>query len=192
MPTYDTVNKIVIADQAPTSDAVNTDVLRDLYSDAKVQWLNDLALNKFKFPWTTVGGNPLPDGGVVPRFFFLRPPWVLRPYEADHAWNLSGNIFRLDGAKLTTATLGDFTVEINVITDVGPQDLLGAIAVGNKSFANILVEMYQRFDLLEGSSNRHWKDSSRIAIGYDENSDTADIDLRSTDNGDGTFDVERQ
>jgi len=143
VPIYDVATRTVIADTAPVSGAVNTNVQIDLFSDAKVQWINDDALNRIEFPWTVIGGNSLPDGGVVPRFFFLKPPWVLRPYEADHAWNLSGNIFRLDGAKLTTSTLGDFTVEVNVITDVGPQDPFGALAIGDKTFADLLVELWR-------------------------------------------------
>lgn len=125
MPIYNPLTKVLTLDQAPVSGIVTLDVLTDLYSDAKVQWLNDSALNKFVFPWAVSGGEPLPSGSVTPRFFFLRAPWVMKPYEADHALNLVGNIFRQDGAKLTTPTIGDFTVEVNVLTDVGPQQSLG-------------------------------------------------------------------
>lgn len=185
MPTYDTASKLVILDAAPVGGISNINVQRDLYSDAKVQWLNNSSLNKFIFPWVPVGGQVLPSGSVVPRFFFLKAPWTIRPYEEDHALNLEGNIFREDGAKLTSPTLGDYTVEVNVLTDVGPQDPFGATAVGAKTFADVMVEIYKRLDLDPTAPNTHWQDSSRIT-----NND--DIDLVSTDNGDGTFTVQRQ
>lgn len=124
MPVYDPLTKLITLDDiAPVSGVVLIDVMSKLYSDAKIQWHNDLALNKYVLPWRVSGGEALPvPGKVTPRFFFLQAPWTIKPYEADHGLFFDGNIFRSDGAKLTSPTLGDFTVEVTIITDVGPQN----------------------------------------------------------------------
>lgn len=133
MPVYDPTTKLITLDDiAPVASVVTLDVLSQLYSDAKIQWLNDLSLNKYVFPWVASGGDALPvEGRVTPRFFFLRAPWTMKPYEADHGLFFVGNIFREDGAKITSPTIGDFTVEVNIVTDVGPQQSLGGGGSGS-------------------------------------------------------------
>jgi hypothetical protein len=121
--TYDTSNFLVILDQiAPVSGVVNIDVQEDLYSDGKEQWLSDLSLNRFRFPWQAIGGQTLPNGAVAPRIFFLLSPWKIRPYEDDHQVALSKNLFTEDGSNLTVPTLGDYTVLVNEISDFSSGD----------------------------------------------------------------------
>ena len=71
--TYDPTAKTVTLDpEAPGPDGqVSYNVQEDFYSDAKQQWLDDLTLNQFKFPYTAIGGQPLPGGAVAPRIYFL-------------------------------------------------------------------------------------------------------------------------
>lgn len=61
----------------------------------------------------------------------------------------------------------------------------GAVTIVDQTRSLIMREMHRRLDLDTGSPNKHWRDSSRITNGDD-------IDLVSTDNGDGTFTVQRQ
>lgn len=121
--TYDTNAKLVILDQiAPVSGIVFLDVQKDLYSDAKVQWLNDSNLNKFVFPYLAIGGQTLSGGAIAPRIYFLKSPWQIRPYEADHDLTLSKNLFSESGDPLFIPTLGNFTVYSNTVNDFGSGD----------------------------------------------------------------------
>lgn len=123
LATYDTTNKIVILDQvAPDgNNQVQLSVI-ELYSDAKGQWLSDLALNRFVFPWIAIGGQPLPGGAVAPRIYFLRDPWQIRPYEADHDLTLRTNLFTENGIAVTVPTIGDYTVNSNIISEFSSGD----------------------------------------------------------------------
>ena len=121
--TYDPISKLIVLDQiAPSGGVVNIDVQADLYSDAKEQWLSDLSLNRYRFPWRSIGGNPLPGGAVAPRIFFLLAPWKIRPFEADHQVTLAKNLFTEDGSALTVATQGNYTVLVNEVSDFSSGD----------------------------------------------------------------------
>jgi len=112
--TADPVNKIIQVDLAPVLSGgemvVDLDVQADLYSDLKEDWIADLNLSKYLFPMTAVGGNPLPGSKALGSTFFLDPTWKIRPYEGNHTFRVSGNLFSDDGTSPFTGTVGAYQV----------------------------------------------------------------------------------
>ena len=82
----------------PSTGAVEVDVGRDLYSEAKRQWLSDPVLIRVPFPFRTVGGDPLSGTLRAGSYFFLNniDGWRIRPYPADHEAVFIGNLYRED------------------------------------------------------------------------------------------------
>ena len=119
--THDATNRLIIVTDSPAGGLITIDVLSELYSASKREWLADDTLNRLTFPWVPEGGTVLPSGQTTPRSFILRDPWKLRPYEADHNLVLTGNVFAETGS-LTVPTLGNFRVEILSVFDVGLGD----------------------------------------------------------------------
>lgn len=93
--TYDTLNRYLLLDQvAPDiDDVVTLDVGRDIYSDAKRQWLSNVALFKLAFPFNAVGGFDI-GGGVYSGtdYFLSNDVWKIVPYDASHQLSLEGNL----------------------------------------------------------------------------------------------------
>ena len=121
--TYDPTLKLIKLDQiAPVDESVVLDVQTDLYSDAKLQWLNDLTLNRFSFPWLAIGGQPLPGGAVAPRIYFLAAGWKIVPYEAPHQLDISENLFSEDGEPLFELATGTDQIAITVTNTLASGD----------------------------------------------------------------------
>lgn len=113
--TFDPVNRLIIVDSGITE----LDVKVDLYSDAKEDWKSDATLNKLRFPFRTIGGDPLGGGRFAGAYFFLQNDngWRLRPYEGDHELTLVGNFYPEDSAQgIIVPTVGDFTVLVRLET----------------------------------------------------------------------------
>jgi hypothetical protein len=111
---FDWVNKII----ALNSGEIDINVMVDLYSDAKEDWRTDPELNKFAFPFRTVGGDPTVGVQTVEPYFFLQGGWQIRPSEADQNLTLLGNLFVEGGGNPLVPTLGDFTVLANQLTTI--------------------------------------------------------------------------
>ena len=110
--TFDWANKIIQVTAAPIDNTVNIDVKIDIFSDGKEDWKTDPDLNKFRFPITAVGGNPLPGSKSLGSTFFLEYGWVIRPYDANHIMNINGNMYARDGSNPYIATLNPHNVQI--------------------------------------------------------------------------------
>lgn len=109
-----TADKLFICKPGVTS----FDVKIDLYSDAKEHWLSGGAAMGFLFPLRAVAGDPRADGSIVEPFYFLRDGWKIRPQEADHVLQVTGNIELDEGetGNLFVPTLGDYTVLVTANT----------------------------------------------------------------------------
>jgi hypothetical protein len=109
--TFDPVTRVISASAGVRS----LPVLRDLYSEAKRQWLDDPILRRLAFPFRIFGGDPLTDTLNAGAFVFLQNQdgWRIRPDEADHELVIEGNLY---AESLTdpmfVPTLGAFTVSI--------------------------------------------------------------------------------
>lgn len=110
--TFDSANKIVQINEAPTNGVVDIDVKVDIYSDGKEDWKSDSTLNKFLFPVTAIGGDPLPGSKKLGTTFFLEYGWKIRPYEGSHQLNVNGNLYSRDGSNPFTTTVGTYNVQI--------------------------------------------------------------------------------
>ena len=100
---------------APVSSRVTLAAQPDLYSDVKEDWQNIPALQNFEFPFTTIGGNELTEVLEAGDYYFLRTDlgWRLRPYEGDHTFTLTGNVYAIDpNDDLFVATSTAATVAI--------------------------------------------------------------------------------
>ncbi|MDD5416189.1 MAG: hypothetical protein PHE48_04270 [Candidatus Daviesbacteria bacterium] len=129
--TYDTNNKLFILNTGVTS----FDVVVDLYSDAKEDWLSDPLMNKFRFPIMAIGGQAIGGGQVISPYIVLRYGWKIRPQEADHTLTVAGNLITDDETSPFTSVLGDYQVTIKSI--VSSSSLTAGVAISATDIANI-------------------------------------------------------
>lgn len=113
--TFDPVEHQIVVTQAPTSGIVSLDFAVDVYSDGKEDWLSDTALARHEFPIRAVGGDPLPGSKILDATYFIKAPWKVLPYDANHELIISGNVYREDGASISTARSGR-TVTVTLST----------------------------------------------------------------------------
>jgi hypothetical protein len=120
---YDVNNRVMYVTSAPMAGALALDVRRDIYSAVKKDWLNNGALNKFKFPFRTSGGDTvIPGQQYIGNYVFLQYGWQMRPYEADHALYLVNGYLLVDGGgEPWLPTVGEYTVNIR---DTVPADAI--------------------------------------------------------------------
>ena len=113
---YNTDKRIIYVTTAPTlvggDWVVDLDIKIDLYSDGKEDWLSNDTLNKFEFPIRSVGGDDLPGEKSLGATFFLDSGWKLKPYEADHVFNVNGNFYSEDGTSPFVGTSGIYNIMI--------------------------------------------------------------------------------
>lgn len=117
---FDPVNKLITLTTAPVNGVVTLDVLIDLYSDAKEDWLADpVLLRKFNIPFRVIGGDPLGGNITAGAYFFLRNDlgWRIRPYESDQELTITGNLYPQDTAlPIFVPTIGNFTASVRLST----------------------------------------------------------------------------
>lgn len=130
--TYDTGNKLFILKTGVTA----FDVVVDLYSDAKEDWLADTLLNKFRFPIVAIGGQGIGGGQVISPYIMLRYGWKIRPQGADHTLTVAGNLITDDETSPFTAVLGDFQVIIKSIVSANSLTTAG-VGITSTDLANI-------------------------------------------------------
>lgn len=109
--TYDPENKLFIL----KSGITDFDVVTDLYSDAKEDWLTDTLLNKFRFPLLAIGGQAIGGGKVISPYIMLLHGWKVRPQETDHTLTVSGNLITSNESSPFATVLGDHQVTIKSI-----------------------------------------------------------------------------
>ena len=107
--TFDPVNRQIVVTVAPTAGVVTIDFAADVYSAGKGDWLTDSTLSRIVFPIRPVGGDALPGGLKYDSTFFLKAPWKVLPYDADHELIMIGNVFTEDGSQFATARPGRTT-----------------------------------------------------------------------------------
>lgn len=134
--TFDSAQKLIICKAGTRL----LDVQTDLYSAAKGEWLSDPVLNRFRFPISAIGGQPLPGGQTAGRTFFLNFGWKIRPDEADHELIIRGNLYTSDGSAAIIPTLGNYTVLVSLERSSLPQGI-GSGLTGEQ--VTMLLEMYR-------------------------------------------------
>ena len=106
--TFDGANKLIIIDNGVTSFAVS-----DMYSRWK-DWFAESDNSKYETAFgNSVGGNSLGGGLVLGSYYFLQNGWLIRPQEAAHVLEVTGNLYPIpDTASLFAPTIGSFNVQI--------------------------------------------------------------------------------
>lgn len=108
--TIDNLNRLLILKAGIT----DIDVEVDLYSDWKEEYLLS---DNTKFPpaMRAIGGDPITATQNAGATFFMINGWRIRPQEASHTLNITGNLFTDPaGDSVTVNTLGAFTVRVEM------------------------------------------------------------------------------
>ena len=111
--TFDAPTKTITIIKPSVGGAVSINAQSDIYSAAKADWISDNTLNKFRFPFSTIGGDDLGGGVFAGAYYFLDniSGWTILPLEEDHRLTIVGNLFGLDPAQpIVSPTAGAFTV----------------------------------------------------------------------------------
>lgn len=130
--TFDGTNKLIIVDNGVTSFSV-----ADLYS----RWKDWFALSdnsKYETAFgNSVGGDNLGGGVTLGAYYFLQNGWKIRPQEANHTLEITGNLFPIpDTANLFQPTIGSFNVQIALRTSSLTQIALTPAAESAADIAN--------------------------------------------------------
>jgi len=148
--------------------AVETvDVLGDLYSAAKRQWLNDEVLNRFAFPFRIFGGDPLGGDLTAGAYVFLQNQngWRIRPAEADGELTVVGNLYAEDAElPVFTPTLGGFTVPVFLERS----SLTQSVTVDGSAPADSVWSLEEKDDVVSGVEFLRKIDSGRWRIVDDQ------------------------
>lgn len=148
--------------------AVETvDVLGDLYSAAKRQWLNDEVLNRFAFPFRIFGGDPLGGDLTAGAYVFLQNQngWRIRPAEADGELTVVGNLYAEDAElPVFTPTLGGFTVPVFLERS----SLTQSVTVDGSAPADAVWSLEEKDDVVSGVEFLRKIDSGRWRIVDDQ------------------------
>lgn len=107
----DTTNKWLVITLAPdVDDRVYLNTQIDIWSDLIEDWEATLALRRFTFPLTAIGGETI-STGKLGTSYVLAEPWQIAPYEADHELVIDGNLAtELAATTLVLPTVGAYTV----------------------------------------------------------------------------------
>lgn len=131
--TYDPTNKLFLLN----SGVVDFDVVVDLYSDAKEDWMTDSLLNKFRFPMIAIGGQAIGGGRVISPYIMLRYGWKVRPQEANHTLTVAGNLITDNESSPFASVLGNYQVIIKTIVSSNSLTASGT-ALSPSDLANII------------------------------------------------------
>lgn len=91
---------------------IDIDFKIDIYSDGKEDWNADTEFQKFDYPVSAVGGEPLPGSKKLGSTFFISPDWKIKPYEGDHTLRINGNLYSEDGESPYVGTDGVYNVMV--------------------------------------------------------------------------------
>ena len=179
--TIDVPNRLIIINAGITS----LDVKVDIYSGAKRLWKEDPNLNKLKFPFRVLGGDPLGGELSAGAYFFLQNQsgynWRIRPYEGDHELTITGNLYAEDSSlPIFISTIGDYTVQIRLETSSLTQVITssGLAESDKEDIANLVwtvttgLNVNERIALIKKIETNRWKIDNDQLIIYDDNGTT--------------------
>ncbi len=78
---------------------------------------------KYGAVMTHVGGDDLGGGLFIPNYIFLQNGWRVRPMEANHNLNITGNLFVAGGGVPVVNTLGNYNVAVQYTVPVQAQGI---------------------------------------------------------------------
>lgn len=111
----------------------------ELYSRS-ADWLAQADNAKYGAVFRQVGGDDLGGGLSIPPYFFLQGAWRVRPMEADHDLEVTGNLFVEGGGIPFVRTLGNYQVNVRSTVPVQAQGISTSGSSG-PSAAQIAAEL---------------------------------------------------
>lgn len=111
----------------------------ELYSRS-ADWLALSDNVKYGAVFRQVGGDDLGGGLSIPPYFFLQGAWRVRPMEADHDLDVTGNLFVEGGGIPFVRTLGNYQVNVRSTVPVQAQGIATSGSSG-PSAAQIAAEV---------------------------------------------------
>ena len=120
--TFDPTDKRIILDSTSTT-------AEEIFSRWE-DWalLSDNA--KYGAVMTHVGGDDLGGGLFIPNYIFLQNGWRVRPMEANHNLNITGNLFVSGGGVPVVNTLGNYNVAVQYTVPVQAQGIATSGSTG--------------------------------------------------------------
>lgn len=99
--------KLIVINDGYTSINVKEE-LYSVWKDWAITGLN----SQWEQAFSSTGGDDLGGGQFLGGYFFLENGWKIRPHEADHILDITGNLFSRDGSNPFVSTLGSYNVLI--------------------------------------------------------------------------------
>lgn len=93
---------------------------RQIYA-AWVDWVATSDNIKYLPAFSSVGGDDLGGGILIPAYYFLENGWRVRPMESNHTLVITGNLFVSGGGDPVVSTLGVFNVLTKLVVPVQAQ-----------------------------------------------------------------------
>jgi hypothetical protein len=119
MITFDGPNRLIIPNGPPVNGIISITAI-DMYSYWK-QWVQQANNAKWAEAFRVVGGDPLTTQVTLSPYFFLLNGWRIRPYEANHTFEIDGPIVVDGGGEPVLPTLGAYNVLIRSILPMESQ-----------------------------------------------------------------------
>lgn len=113
--TFDAANRRIILDSATTTAA-------ELWS-RWADWVASSDNAKYLPAFRQAGGDDLGGGLSIPPYMFLLNNWRVRPMEANHTLEITGNLFVDGGGTPVVSTLGAFNVSVQYTVPVQAQGI---------------------------------------------------------------------
>ena len=120
--TFDPADKRIILD----STSITAEEIFSRWEDWAL--LSDNA--KYGAVMTHVGGDDLGGGLFIPNYIFLQNGWRVRPMEANHNLNITGNLFVAGGGVPVVNTLGNYNVAVQYTVPVQAQGIATSGSTG--------------------------------------------------------------
>ena len=135
--TFDPAAKRIILDSA----SVTAEEIFSRWEDWAL--LSDNA--KYGAVMTHVGGDDLGGGLFIPNYIFLQNGWRVRPMEANHNLNITGNLFVAGGGVPVVNTLGNYNVAVQYTVPVQAQGIAteGGSGPSAESIASAVLAVLQ-------------------------------------------------
>ena len=126
--TFDGTNKLIILSPGTTVLSV-----QDMYS-RWVDWLSLSDNSKYLPAFRTVGGDIISDTSNVGITYFITNGWKIRPHEANHRLQVSGNLYTDPaGESPFTNTLGNY----NVLIELSVSNIVDLVKVNTGGIGTI-------------------------------------------------------
>lgn len=129
---FDPANKRIVLDSTSVTA-----------SDIWVQWSAWAASDdnsKYLPALKQVGGDDLGGGLLIPIYIFLLNGWRVRPMEANHNLQISGNLFVEGGGVPVVQTLGAFNVSVQYTVAMQAQAIITSGGSGSSVTAEAVAD----------------------------------------------------